>query len=281
MATTPGYATIPRLGAAKLILADTALDNPTTNPYTVLQGVDAGTRIDRVIIIRSPSTASANAAATVVRLWFNDGTRNNLYKDQAFALQAIPAAAGANQVLMTRYEIATPNLVLPSAACSLKATTSIRGAAQDDIVVIAVGSDLGGSAPSYAPTPRASSIRLETTADAAISAPATTYLVFTPGSSGSRVDRLIARHSGIIGTSTNANTNAYRIYLNDGSANYLFHEMLIAQYTPGNTSVNVGAEFTPNNLVLPSTWRVRASLHFRSGGDVRDEGNVLALGADI
>ena len=135
MATSPTYAATPRAASVKPTAADLASDNPSTNVFTVLTAGASGTRIDRVIIMLNGTIASPSTA-NVLRLWINDGTRNNLYKSVAFATSTPSATAvGAST------EIATPNLVLPSTH-SLRVTVHTRATAVDDYTVTALGADL-------------------------------------------------------------------------------------------------------------------------------------------
>jgi hypothetical protein len=121
----------------KTTAADTALDNPATNYFTVITGVATGTRLDRVIIklIGVIGTASS---ANVVRLWWNDGTNKRLLKEINFATATPTATAGGPEVQVHFPE----GLTLPSVNDSLGATVHTRIGAQDDYLVHAFGADL-------------------------------------------------------------------------------------------------------------------------------------------
>jgi hypothetical protein len=135
MATSPAFATTPRIGLAKIIEADTAIDNPSTNVYTVLTAGSSGTRVDRILLRHNGDTA-APSVASVLRLWIHDGTSNRLYK--SFALVA---STPTNTAAGYETEIGTPNLVLPT-TYSLRATMSINTAVKDYYTVTALGADL-------------------------------------------------------------------------------------------------------------------------------------------
>jgi hypothetical protein len=136
MAAAPVYAATPRSSSIKITAADTALDNPSTNVFTVLTPGASGTRIDRIIYNLNGVLANASTA-NVLRLWINDGTRNNLYKWVNLATATPSTSAGG-----LTHEIATPNLVLP-ATHSLRVTLHVYNAsAYDAATVTALGADI-------------------------------------------------------------------------------------------------------------------------------------------
>ena len=133
MASAPVYAATPRSSSVKITAADTALDNPLTNVFTVLTPGASGTRIDRIIY--NLNGILGVSTINVLRLWINDGSRNNLYKWVNLAVATPSASAGGFSV-----EIATPNLVLP-ATHSLRVTLHTCVAA-DFATVTALGADI-------------------------------------------------------------------------------------------------------------------------------------------
>lgn len=136
MAAAPVYAATPRSSSIKITAADTALDNPSTNVFTVLTPGASGTRIDRIIYNLNGVLANASTA-NVLRLWINDGTRNNLYKWVNLAATTPSTSAGG-----LSQEIATPNLVLP-ATHSLRVTLHTYNASgYDAATVTALGADI-------------------------------------------------------------------------------------------------------------------------------------------
>lgn len=135
MAATPTYAATPRIGAAKLNAAFTNLDG-TLNASDLIVGAASGTRIDRVTVHLAGTGAASGAQR--VSLWIWNGTTNYYYKDVL-----IPASAGNTNILTgPGADIATPNLVLPSASYTLRAGGATGGTATDVVHVIAFGADL-------------------------------------------------------------------------------------------------------------------------------------------
>jgi len=129
MATSPAFATTPRIGAVSIATADSSYTAPS-NVGTVLTGVAAGTRIAEVVV-----KCVATSAAAIVRLFLYDGTTTTYY---LFDEVTIPAATGSSTVQQTRVSTVYNNLILPSASWSLRATTSVSQATH----VTALGADL-------------------------------------------------------------------------------------------------------------------------------------------
>lgn len=129
MATSPTFATIPRVGSVALTgTADTSYTAPTS-VATVITGVTAGTRIAEVVV---QMTATVSAA-TMVRLFLYDGTTYYLFDEVL-----IGVATGAQGVKQTRVSTLYNNLILPSSSWSLRATCHTTNAG----VVTALGADL-------------------------------------------------------------------------------------------------------------------------------------------
>lgn len=127
MATSPAFATTPRIGAVSIATADSSYTAPT-NVGTVLTGVAAGTRISEVVV-----KCAATSAAAIVRLFLYDGTTYWLFDEVTVA-----AATGSSTVQQTRVSVVYNNLILPSASWSLRVTTSVSQATH----VTALGADL-------------------------------------------------------------------------------------------------------------------------------------------
>lgn len=127
MATSPAFATTPRIGAVSIATADSSYTAPT-NVGTVLTGVAAGTRIAEVVV-----KCAATSAAAIVRLFLYDGTTYWLFDEVTVA-----AATGSSTVQQTRVSVIYNNLILPSASWSLRATTSVSQTTH----VTAFGADL-------------------------------------------------------------------------------------------------------------------------------------------
>lgn len=128
MATSPAFATTPRLSSVSIATAEASLTAPT-NVGTVITGVAAGTRIAEVVI-----KCTAASTSSLVRLFLYDGTTYFLFDEIAVAAVASPGAATATTRVSTLYS----NLILPSASWSLRATTSTSEAR----LVTALAADL-------------------------------------------------------------------------------------------------------------------------------------------
>ena len=129
MATSPAFATTPRIGAVSIATADSSYTAPS-NVGTVLTGVAAGTRIAEVVVKNA-----ATSAAAIVRLFLYDSSTTTYY---IFDEVTIAAATGSSTVQQTRVSVVYNNLILPSASWSLRATTSVSQATH----VTALGADL-------------------------------------------------------------------------------------------------------------------------------------------
>jgi len=127
MATSPAFATTPRIGAVSIATADSSYTAPS-NVGTVLAGVAAGTRVAEVVV-----KCAATSSAAIVRLFLYDGTNYWLFDEVTVA-----AATGSSTVQQTRVSVVYNNLILPSASWSLRATTSVSQATH----VTALGADL-------------------------------------------------------------------------------------------------------------------------------------------
>jgi len=127
MATSPAFATTPRIGAVSIATADSSYTAPT-NVGTVLTAVAAGTRIQEVVV-----KCAATSAAAIVRLFLHDGSSYWLLDEITVA-----AATGSSTVQQTRVSVTYNNLILPSASWSLRATTSVSQTTH----VTAFGADL-------------------------------------------------------------------------------------------------------------------------------------------
>lgn len=127
MATSPAFATTPRLASVSIATADSSYTAPS-NYGSLITGVAAGTRIAEVVC-----QCAATSAAGIVRLFAFDGTNYFLLDEYTIA-----AATGSSTVKQTRISTTYNNLVLPSASWSLRVSTSIS----QTIHVTALGADL-------------------------------------------------------------------------------------------------------------------------------------------
>ena|ERR1043165_1710868 len=127
MSQTPIFASVGRLGIAALSAANTNRDG-TGTIVDALTGVAAGTRIDRLRVC-----ATATTAAGVVRVFLHNGTAYKLYKEYI-----VPAITPSTTVEVWSVEEKIEDVVLPSA--SWKIAFSTHNA--ETFNAFALGSDL-------------------------------------------------------------------------------------------------------------------------------------------
>lgn len=128
----------------------------------------------------------------------------------------------------------------------------------------------------YAATPRNSAVNI-TTANTNRDGTGTIGTVFTAGSSGSRIDRIVIK-----ATSTTT-AGMVRLYVYNGSTYYLLREIAISAITPSSTVATYETAMASNNaadigflpLILPNGYSLRASTH--NG----ESFNVIAIGGDF
>ena len=127
MATTPAFATTPRISSVSIATADSSYTAPT-NVGTLITGVAAGTRVAEIVV-----KCAATSAAAIVRVFLYDGTTDYLF-DESTGAAATGSATGAQTRVSTLYN----NLILPSSSWSVRVTTSVSQATH----VTALGADL-------------------------------------------------------------------------------------------------------------------------------------------
>lgn len=127
MATSPAFATTPRIGAVSIATADSSYTGPS-NVGTLITGVAAGTRISEIVV-----KCAATSAAAIVRIFLYDGSTYWLFDEITVA-----AATGSSTVQQTRVSTLYNNLILPSASWSVRVTTSVSQTTH----VTALGADL-------------------------------------------------------------------------------------------------------------------------------------------
>ncbi len=127
MATSPVFAVAPRIGAVSIATAESSYTAPT-NVGTLISGASTGTRIAEIVV-----KCAATSAAAIVRIFLYDGTTYWLFDEVTVA-----AATGSATVQQTRVSTTYNNLILPSAAWSVRVTTSVAQATH----VTAFGADL-------------------------------------------------------------------------------------------------------------------------------------------
>ncbi len=127
MATSPVFAVTPRIGNVSIATAESSYTAPT-NVGTLITGASTGTRIAEIVV-----KCAATSAAAIVRIFLYDGTTYWLFDEVTVA-----AATGSATVQQTRVSTTYNNLILPSAAWSVRVTTSVAQATH----VTAFGADL-------------------------------------------------------------------------------------------------------------------------------------------
>lgn len=127
MASTPAFATTPRISSVSIATADSSYTAPT-NVGTLITGVTAGTRVAEIVV-----KCAATSAAAIVRVFLYDGTTYYLFDEITVA-----AATGSATVAQTRVSTLYNNLILPSSSWSVRVTTSVSQATH----VTALGADL-------------------------------------------------------------------------------------------------------------------------------------------
>jgi hypothetical protein len=127
MATAPQFAVTPRIGAVSIATADGSYTAPTS-AGTLITGAATGTRIAEIVV-----KCAATSAAAIVRIFLYDGSTHWHFDEITVA-----AATGSATVQQTRVSNTYNNLILPSAAWSVRVTTSVSQATH----VTALGADL-------------------------------------------------------------------------------------------------------------------------------------------
>ena len=131
MATTPQFASTPRIGVAAVSTANTARDG-TGTIVDILTGVAAGTRIDRIVVITTNDPADS-----IVTLFIHNGTSYFLFDEVDLG----DPAAASTVLPGFRFEKAYADLVLPTA--SFKFAAAITVALTSGVMnVFAFGADL-------------------------------------------------------------------------------------------------------------------------------------------
>lgn len=117
------------------------------------------------------------------------------------------------------------------------------------------------TSPNFAATPKVGCVAIST-ADTSRTTPTNFGIVFTAGSSGSRIDEV-----NIVATGATT-ANVVRLFLYNGTEYFLLQEVMIAALTPSNIAPVVTYVSTFSNLMLPSGWSLRASTNNSEGYDV-------------
>lgn len=126
----------------------------------------------------------------------------------------------------------------------------------------------------YASTPRCAMAQIST-ANTNRDGTGTIVTVFTAGSNGSRIERVVVEATG---TTT---AGMVRLFINDGSNSRLYYELPIAAVTPSGTTAAANASVSTVSapsmmpIVLPSGFSLRAATNNA------ETFNVIAIGGDF
>ena len=131
MASTPNFASTPRIGVAAVSTANANRDGTGTIP-TVITGVAAGTKIERIV-----AQATGDPADCTITLFLHDGANFFLWNE----IDLGNPAAASTTLMGAHAEILVRDVVLPNASWSLRA--AITAAPTTGVVnVFAFGADL-------------------------------------------------------------------------------------------------------------------------------------------
>ena len=123
--------------------------------------------------------------------------------------------------------------------------------------------------PQFATTPRIAIGQLSV-ANTNRDGTGTLQSIITGVSTGTKVQEVVVQ------AATNTTAGMVRLYLNDGTNNRLFDEVVVSAITVGASTAGFRVAKTYDNLILPSaSWILRASTHNA------ETFNVTALGADL
>ena len=132
MATSPVFAVTPRIGIATLVSATAVTSRAnitgTTGLVSLITGAATGTRVDRILIKGTETTA-----AGCYGIWLYNGTTSYLLRE----VTATAITAG-NTTASFEAEITFGNLILPSASFALYVSSTI----DQDATIVAIGADL-------------------------------------------------------------------------------------------------------------------------------------------
>lgn len=99
------------------------------------------------------------------------------------------------------------------------------------------------------------------------SGPMTT--LFVSGEKGSRIESVVVQ------AISSTSIGVVRLFISDGTNNFLFLEIPVPQTSPSGSDVTFRSEVTFSNLVLPPSYLLKASTHNS------DTFVVLAIGGDF
>lgn len=108
--------------------------------------------------------------------------------------------------------------------------------------------------PSYAATPRAATVLINT-ANTAVDGSGTITAIFTAGASGSRIDSITVK-----GAATTLANNMVRLWIHNGTSAFLWKEVTITAATASAT-VQTPESVVAAGFDLPTGYSIRASVH--------------------
>jgi len=122
--------------------------------------------------------------------------------------------------------------------------------------------------PQFASSPRLG-VGLVSTANTNTNGSGTLVTVMSAGSSGTKVNEILVQASSTV------TAGMVRIFVFDGTTNYLFDEFPVAATIPSSSSSAYRLYKVYDNLVLPSGYSLRAST------SNAESFNVMIWGADL
>jgi hypothetical protein len=131
MASSPAFASTPRLGFGSVTAANTNRDG-TGTIVDILTGVAAGTRVDEIVL-----KATGDPADSIVTIFIHDGTSYRLFDE----IDLGDPAAASTTVTGYRVSKTYENLILPSTSHKLAAAITVA-LTSGAINVFAHGGDL-------------------------------------------------------------------------------------------------------------------------------------------
>lgn len=111
--------------------------------------------------------------------------------------------------------------------------------------------------PTFASVPRAASALLGT-AETNLQVPTQSSTVFTAGASGSKIEEIVVQASNTTLTVTTVAGLVY-VFLHDGTTFHLFDTIAVTAISGSATVQPYRSAIRYTNLVIPTTWSVRAS----------------------
>lgn len=129
------------------------------------------------------------------------------------------------------------------------------------------------TSPAFAVTPRIGYAQCTTADSNRDSGVTSASTIVTGAATGTKIERVVAIHNA---DSAASSAGVVRLWLYNGTANYLFDEFTVTAITPSSTVVGWRAERRYDDLILPdSSSSLKASI------SISDSILVIAFGADL